>query len=173
MFPLAQLLVALIIFVARVVDVSLATFRHAMIVRGRKAYALVVAFVESLIWIYAVSRVLSDLTEPVTALAFAAGFACGTWVGITIEDMLKIGEQVVRIFSAQGDSVSAALRDVGYRVTLFEGSGRDGPVQLLFTQVKRRDVRKVNDLARSIDPSCYLVIDDIRFASTGVHQIRT
>ena len=167
MFPLSQLLVALTVFLARVADVSLGTFRHAMVIRGKKYHALLVAFAESLIWIFAVSRVLTGVTEPVTAVAFALGFATGTFVGISVEEALKIGEQAIRVFSAQGAAVAARLRECGYRVTSFEGSGRDGAVQLLFVQTLRRDAATVCDLARSADPRCYLVIDDIRAATRG------
>ncbi len=167
MFPLSQLLVALIVFCARVADVSLGTFRHAMIIRGKKFHALVIAFVESLIWIFAVSRVLVGITEPITALAFALGFSVGTFVGISIEEFFKIGDQVVRIFSAEGSLIAERLRERGYRVTSFEGTGRDGAVQLLFVQAQRREVAKICELSRNADPRCYLVIDDIRAATYG------
>ncbi len=167
MFPLSQVLVALTVFTARVADVSLGTFRHAMVIRGKKYHALLIAFVESLIWIFAVSRVLTGITEPVTALAFALGFAVGTFVGISIEDAFKIGDQVVRVFSSEGAAIAARLREEGNRVTSFEGSGRDGTVQLLFVQARRRDVAKICAIARSSDPRCYLVIDDIRAATYG------
>lgn len=167
MVPLSQLLLALSVCIARVADVSLGTFRHAMVIRGKKLHAFCIAFVESLIWIFAVSRVLTDLTDPLTAFAFALGFAAGTFVGITMENLLKIGDQVVRIFSADGAAVAASLRERGYRVTVFEGTGRDGAVQLLFVQARRREVRKICDLSRMTDPRCFLVVDDIRAAAYG------
>lgn len=164
---LSTLLAALVIFCARVVDMSLATFRQAMVIRGKRFIAMGLAFVESLIWIYAVSRVLSDLGEPVMALAYAGGFAAGTFVGITVEDFFKIGEQVVRIFSKQGAELASGLRAADYRVTIFHGEGRDGEVELLFVQVPRRTVAAISKLARGIDPRCYIVVDDIRASSYG------
>jgi uncharacterized protein YebE (UPF0316 family) len=170
-FPLSRLLLALTVCIARVADVSLGTFRHAMVIRGKKLHAFCIAFAESLIWIFAVSRVLSDLTDPLTALAFALGFASGTFVGITMEDLFKIGDQVVRVFSTQGAPIAALLRERGFRVTVFDGSGRDGAVQLLFVQARRREVRKICDLSRMTDPQCFLVVDDIRAASSGTPEI--
>lgn len=167
MFPPSQPLLALVVFLARVADVSLGTFRHSMIIRGKRLQSFFIAFVESLIWVFAVSRVLADVTEPLTAVSFALGFAVGTFVGITIEDFFKIGDQVVRIFSAEGSVIAARLRELGYRVTLFEGSGRDGAVQLLFVQVRRREVSKICKLSRMADPGCFLVIDDIRVSNHG------
>lgn len=167
MFPPSQYLLALVVFFARVADVSLGTFRHSMIIRGKKIQSFFIAFLESLIWVFAVSRVLRDLTEPLTALSFALGFAVGTVVGISIEDFFKIGDQVVRVFSAHGSSIAARLRELGYRVTAFEGSGRDGIVQLLYVQVRRREVSKICRLSRMADPGCFLVVDDIRASTHG------
>ena len=64
-----SILLALLIFVARVFDVSLGTFRHAMIIRSKRGIAFSIAFFESLIWVFAVSKVLTNLTDPLTAFA--------------------------------------------------------------------------------------------------------
>lgn len=168
MFTNESLLLALVIFTARVIDVSLGTMRHAMIIRGKRFITFCIAFLESLVWVFAVSKVLSDLSEPLTALAFALGFATGTFVGMTIENLLKIGDQVVKVFSNKGEEVAALLRDAGFRVTEFEGRGRDGLVVLLFVQVRRRDAKKVLQLARSHDKNCYLVIEDIRWRQNAL-----
>lgn len=172
MFPVDQLIVAAAIFLARVCDVSLGTFRQAMVVRGKRAPAVGLAFAESLIWVYAVSRVLSDISSPITALAFAFGFAGGTLAGMAIEDLFKIGDQSVRFFSPRGDELARHLRDAGHRVTVFDGRGRDGPVNELFVQAKRKHIQRIVQMARRHDPSCFVVVDDIRIASSGSLSVR-
>lgn len=163
MISTETLLLSLTIFCARVVDVSLSTIRQVMIIRGKRAISFGIAFVENLIWVFAVSKVLQDLSEPITAFAFALGFATGTFVGITLEGKLLIGEQVVKVFTSMGDEVADYLRSNGYRLTEFMGKGRDGDVSLLFVQVRRRDAQKVSALARELDPACFLLVEDIRF----------
>ncbi|MGE4453255.1 MAG: DUF5698 domain-containing protein [Sphaerochaeta sp.] len=158
----ASLYLALMIFLARVVDVSLGTLRHALVVRGKRALTFIIAFVESIIWVFAVSRVINDLSDPLMAIAFAFGFAAGTFVGITLESVLKIGEQVVKVFTQKGHAVACLLREQGFRVTEFQGNGRDGTIYLLFVQVPRRSVKQVMKHTRSIDPTCYLVVEDIK-----------
>jgi len=162
-----NLLVALMIFAARVLDVSLGTFRQAMIIRGKRLYAFMLAFVESLIWVYAVSRVLQEISDPFTALAFAAGFATGTYVGITIERFFKIGDQIVRVFSVRGDEIAGILRENGFRVTVIDGRGRNGVVNILFVQVRRKQSGRILKVAREVDPGCYVVVDDISEATYG------
>jgi len=154
--------IAFLIFLARICDVGLGTLRHSMIIRGFKSYAFAVAFFEALIWVYAVSRVIQNLEDPVTSIAFSLGFASGTYVGMTLEEVLKIGEQVIRIFTRKGEKIAAALRGKDYRVTVFDGTGRDGVVHLLFVQSRRRRVKKAMKIAREADPDCFMVLDDIR-----------
>ncbi len=168
MFPQSQLLLALTVFLARVADVSLGTFRHAMVIRGKKIPAFFISFAESLIWVFAVSRVLNDMSDPVTAISFALGFAVGTFCGMTVEGLFKIGDQAVRVFTSSGTAVCASLRDSGYRVTEFEGKGRDGKVSLLFVQARRREVSRIQSLTRNADPCSFIVVDDVRSASTGL-----
>ena len=158
----SSIIIALTIFIARVCDVGLGTIRHALIIRGRKSYVFIIAFFEALIWVFAVSRVMTSIQDPLTSVAFALGFATGTFVGMTIESLLKIGEQVIRIFSTSGHMVAQRFRENDYRVTVFDGSGRDGVVQLLFVQVKRREVSRAMGIARDADPQCLILIDDIR-----------
>ncbi|MBB5346677.1 DUF2179 domain-containing protein [Desulfoprunum benzoelyticum] len=165
----SNIIIALTIFIARVCDVGLGTIRHALIIRGRKSYVFIIAFFEAIIWVYAVSRVLSSIQDPLTSIAFATGFATGTFVGMTIENLLKIGEQVIRIFSRSGHLVAQRFREKDYRVTVFDGNGRDGVVQLLFVQVKRREVSRAMGIARHADPHCLIIIDDIR----SVHMAKS
>ena len=155
------LILASFVFVARLCDVTLATLRHVLVIRGRRNVAGTVALIESLVWVFAMSRVLDNLEQPIVAVAFAVGFAAGTLVGMTIEQRLKLGEQVVRVFTTEGDSLSVALRDGGYRVTKFSGAGRDGRVDLLFIQIPRRQAANVSGIARELDPECFCVIDDV------------
>jgi uncharacterized protein YebE (UPF0316 family) len=162
MFTTQNLLLALVVFLARLCDVGLGTIRHTMIIRGRKHYAFLIAFFEALIWVYAVSHVISTVQDPLTSVAFALGFASGTFLGMTIEGFLKIGEQVIRIFSRKGETIACKLREAGFRVTVLDGRGRDGIVHLLFVQTKRRNASKITTLARNLDPTCFMILDDIR-----------
>lgn len=168
--PDPSIVVAVTVFIARVCDVGLGTIRHALIIRGRTLYVFLIAFFEALIWVYAVSRVMSSIQDPLTSLAFALGFATGTFVGMTIEGFLKIGEQVVRVFSTSGHLLAQQLRDENCRVTVFDGSGRDGTVQLLFIQAKRRDVSRIMRIARRADPRSYITVDDIRSVHMAEHS---
>lgn len=162
-----SLLTALLVFCARLCDVSLGTMRFMLVVSGRRGLAWIVAFCEAAVWVFAILAVLHYLSEPVVAVGYALGYATGTFLGMTFERHIKLGEQVVRIFTTRGDDVARGLRLANFRVTSFKGEGRDGPVDLLFIQCARRKADEVSHRARDLDPECYYVIDDIRTAAVG------
>ena len=159
--------VAALIFAARVTDVALGTLRTAFIVRGKRAFAFGVGFCEMLVWVVVVAKVITNLNHPMYVAAFALGFATGTVVGITVEGWFAIGEQVVRVFTAQGESMAAGMRKQGCAVTMFPGTGRDGPVHLLFIQAPRRQTKTIIAAVREFDPTCFYTVDDVRQASAS------
>ena len=165
----------LLIILARICDVSLGTLRTVCVVNGRKNLAWVLGFCEVLVWVVVVSRVIVNLNVPAYAIAYAVGAATGSWVGITVEQRIAFGEQVVRIFSRKGREIAAQLRDKGWRVTEIDGRGRDGHVELLFIEVPRKEAMHVAQMARGLDPQCYFVVDDIRMTSGAMvrHYVPT
>jgi uncharacterized protein YebE (UPF0316 family) len=162
------LLTCLVIALARVTDISLDTVRTVAIVQGRRAFASVLGFVEALVYIVAVGKVLQQSGNLAYAVAYAAGFAAGTYLGIALEQRLALGEQVVAIFTRRDDRAAAdALRALGYRVTEFQGRGREGDVDALYIQIQRRRMKQLIDDARRIDPACFYLVHDVRLSRKG------
>jgi uncharacterized protein YebE (UPF0316 family) len=158
-------LTCFLIVIARVADVALGTLRTVFIVNDQRLIAWVIGFIEVLIWVVVVSKVVDDLSEkPVYAVCYALGFALGTYLGMTVERRLAVGEQVVRIFTHNGRKLARIFRTAGFGVTLFDGEGMDGPIQLLFIEIPRRKVPRLKVWLEDLDPDCYYIIDDIRFA---------
>jgi len=81
----------LLIFFARVCDVSLGTIRIIFISKGIKYLAPIVGFFEILIWLLAISQIMQNLTNPYYYIFYAGGFATGNLVGIILDEKLSIG----------------------------------------------------------------------------------
>lgn len=158
----------MLIAIARIGDVSLGTLRTVAVVSGHRGVAWFFGLFEVLIWVFAVSAVIANIREePAYAIAFAVGAATGHYVGITLLRWIPFGDQVVRVFTRNGAAMFSELRSRGVGVTQFEGTGRDGPVTMLFVQVRRSQALHVVQVARKIDPACFYTIDDIRVADTA------
>ena len=75
-------LLPLLIFMARICDVSIGTLRIIFVSKGKRNIAPVLGFFEVLIWITAISKIMENLDNYVNFVAYAAGFATGNFVGM-------------------------------------------------------------------------------------------
>jgi len=157
---------ALLIFCLRVGDVSIGTLRMLFTVRGRKYVSASLALVESGIFIFALSRVMSGLNSPYKMLAYAMGFAVGNFSGITIERWIGSGTILARIV-AKNAILLVGLRDRGFGVTIVHGEGREGGVALLFVVAPRRRERELLGLVEQLDPSAFVTLDSVHHALGG------
>jgi len=121
---LAPWLSALFIFSLRVIDMALDTLRFLLVVRGRKGLAWVMGFLQSAIFVVAITTVLSNLKNVWNIVGYAGGFATGVVVGMLLEERLAIGHGHMRIISStRGAAIAEALRSHGYAVTEMAGRG--------------------------------------------------
>lgn len=157
-------LLALLIFLARVCDVSLGTFRVLVGFRGYRALATLIGFLESVIWLLAASQVIGRLDQWYLIVAYAAGFAAGNYVGITFERMLAMGRELVRVISYRKDvALGPALREHGYRVVELDGYRRDrDPVQVAYIVVPRRETNALLARIDLIDPEAIYTVTDVK-----------
>ncbi len=161
--PIPVAWLPLVIFTIRVTDMSLDTLRVLFVVRGRRAPAWVVGFLQSALWVIAVSSVLSQLGNPLNLLGYAGGFATGSVVGLALEERLAIGHSHLRVISSQrGSAIAESLRTAGFAVTELAGRGKDGTVSILTTSVRRRDIERVRREVTTADPEAFLTLSEVR-----------
>jgi uncharacterized protein YebE (UPF0316 family) len=158
----------LVIFVLRIVDVSLATIRMLLAMRGVKFIAPLIGFVEVLVWIIAVGSAIQHLDSPLHLIGYAAGFATGTLVGMTLEEKMAFGLATVRIVSRHGGvELAEALRDRGFGVTEFAGQGREGRVEVVDVVLRRRQLAQVFKEVNTWDPEAFVTVEEPRAIHRG------
>ncbi len=163
LFSSSAWLGALLIFGLRITDMSLDTLRVLFVVRGRKPIAWVLGFCQSAVYVIAISKVLSELGNPLTVLGYAAGFATGNVLGMFVEERLAIGHVQLQIVTrGHGAALAKALRDSGYGVTEIAARGKDGTVGLLTTSVLRRDVAHARQIVHETDETAFITSEDVR-----------
>ena len=164
-------LLPLLIFVARTCDVTLATLRSVFVSKGMRHVVPFIGFFEVLIWLVSIRQIMQHLDNPMTYLGFAGGFAMGTYVGLRIESRLALGMQVLRIIT-QGEPVELilSLQKANIGTTVIDGHGSKGPVKIILTIVRRKDIELVKKLIKEYQPNAFFSIEDIRIASQGVFR---
>lgn len=163
------IILPIIIFFSRLTDVSLGTLRHVFISKGFRKIVPFLGFFEVLIWIIVVAQVMQNLSNWVCYIAYAGGFAAGTYVGLLIEEKLALGLQVIRVITNQNsDELIAELKNSNHGLTIVDAQGAVGPVKMIFTIIKRKDVPKVVDKIATFLPNAFFTIEDVKNTSQGV-----
>ena len=161
-------LAPLLIFCARLTDVSLGTFRIVLISRGTRGWAAVIGFVESIVWLMAIGQAVQHLDRPLSYVAYAGGFAAGTWLGVTIERKVAMGLVAVRIITRE--DATELIDELGaqqFGVTSLGARGLHGRVRLIFTIVKRKEMGRLLELVRAREPKAFISVSDVRAAEEG------
>jgi uncharacterized protein YebE (UPF0316 family) len=158
----------LLIFVLRICDVSLATLRMLLAVRGQKHIAPFIGFFEVLIWIFAVGNAIKHLDSPLHLIGYGAGFSMGTLVGMWLEEKMAFGLATVRVMSMHGGvEIAEALRNRGFAVTEFAGHGREGRVEVVYAVLKRRQLPVVFEEVGVWDPDAFVTVEEPRAIHRG------
>ncbi len=156
----------LLIFLARVTDMSLDTMRILFISRGKKAIAPVLGFVQVLIWLLAIRQIFLNLSNPICYVAYAGGFAAGTWVGMLLEEKLAIGVQVIRVITRMdATQLIRFLKEAGYGVTFVDGHGTTGTVSIIYTIARRQEIPRIIEAVTRFNPKAFYTVEDIRSMS--------
>ncbi len=161
------------IFSARVLDVSFQTMRVIFVSKGLKYFAPFIGFFEVLIWIIAIGQVMQNLTNIILYLAYAGGFALGTFVGIQLEHKLSLGMVGIRVITRKdATELIKLLRSEHVGVTVVDAEGPEGPVKIVYSVINRHDLDKVISDIKKFNPHAFYDIEDIRFATKGIFPLR-
>ena len=156
------LIAALSIFLLRLLDQTLGTLRILYVNKGKPLFGAILGFIESAIWIVAISQVIQDLNDPFLIFGYALGFAAGTIMGSYIENTIAIGDIVVRIFvpkDSDSEKVAEELRINGLGVTIINGEGMQGEVTIAWCVTPRKRLKEVLRIISEITPDAYVTTE--------------
>ena len=159
----------LLVFFARILDVTLGTLRIIYVNKGKRLLAPLLGFVEVFIWIVVVSQLVRDVSNLAGYLAYAAGFAAGNYVGMAIENRLAIGTLIVRaIVTGETEPLLLSLKNAGFGVTYFDAHGANGPVRVVYTVIDRKELSAVVRLLQASHPHVFYTVEEARLTNEGV-----
>ncbi|WP_321368997.1 DUF2179 domain-containing protein [uncultured Desulfuromusa sp.] len=162
----ALIILPVLVFLARILDVSIGTLRIIFVAKGLKGLAALLGFFESLIWLLAVAQVMQNLTSWQTYIAFALGFASGNYVGILLEERIALGNLLIRVITRkEANELVHVLWDSGYGVTSIDAQGETGPVKVIFSVVKRKNLAKIIAIIKKYNPQAFYTIEDMRYVT--------
>jgi uncharacterized protein YebE (UPF0316 family) len=159
----------LLIIIARIADQTIGTLRLIFLSKGFRLLAPVLGFFEVIIWLLAVSQIFQHLDNWFTYVAYGLGFAIGNYIGIVVEQKISLGDVIVRIVPKYDTSVLIEnMKERNFGVTSVNAEGSRGPVKVIFSIIKRRDIPELVGLIKKFNPNAFYTIEDVRAVHEGV-----
>ncbi len=163
------LLLCIKIFLVRILDVSLGTFRTIITVKGKSLYASLIGFVEVFVWFIIVREALNtDVDSIWIAISYSLGFATGTYIGSIISNRFIKGNFTVEIITAN-NKLDDGLRELGYAVTVLnvEGIDMDKDKYMLFLEIDSKSLNEIRNYVKKIDRNAFIVVTETKFVQNG------
>lgn len=159
----SYIIMPLLIFMARVTDVSISTLRVMFVLSGKKNVAPFLGFFEALIWLLAIGQILQNINNPMSYIAYAGGFGMGTYVGMMFEEKLALGRVLVRVITPEPmPELIEYMKERDYRFTSVGAEGRFGKVNLLFTVMKRDSLKDYISKVKSCNNKAFYTIESVK-----------
>ncbi len=166
----SYLILPLLIFIARISDVTIGTIRIVMVAKGQKRIAPLLGFFEVLIWLIAISKIIQNLDNWICYIAYGGGFATGNYIGMIIEEKLAVGIVQLQIITRAGaQQLIEKLKTDGYGITHQEAHGATEEVSIIYSIIKRTDIPHVISIIRNYNPNAFYSIADVKFVNKGLY----
>lgn len=159
------------VFACRVLDVSLGTVRTLMTVRGKNLAASSIGFIEIFVWFVIVRTALDSAEEGLwVALAYAGGFAVGTYIGGIMAERFMQGILDIQVFtSKRNDHLIDSIRDAGFAVSVLNVNSSEfgGEKYMLIISIKSENLKKLQKIVYSNDPAAFVMARETKFIQNG------
>lgn len=167
-------LLPVIIFFARILDVSIGTLRIVFLSKGLKKWVPVLGFLEVLIWILVVGKLMgAEGIGLIHYVSYALGFATGNYVGILIEEKISMGDFIVRIFMKDRiEKFREELNKRGIQYTLVKGEGEKGEMKIFFLIIERKKAKALLKFLKEFDKNIFYSVEEVKEISRRTGEIK-
>ena len=168
-----MLLKCLIIFLARVMDVSLGTLRTVYSVKGKTMISTFISFVEILIW-YAVAKeaLNAEGSSILIAIFYALGYSVGTLLGTYIANNYVHGFICLQVITKKynNDVLIEKIKNKGYGLSIISlrGYKKDEEKELLLIEINKKSLNELIKIIKNEDEKAFIMISESKLAENGV-----
>jgi len=169
-------LLCLKIFCFRIIDVSLATFRTIVTVKGQAFIAALIGFIETIIWFLIVREALlytGNNNNLFVAISYAGGFALGTFSGGILAKKFIDGNLTVQVVtSSKDEELLNKIREAGYVITVLDiNTSRFGKKKyMIFCEIMNSQLNSFKSLIYSLDKKAFVVVQETKYVYNSFQQ---
>ena len=169
---MVTLFICIKIFFARILDVTISTFRTNIMLKGHVFIGFFLAFFEILIWFYvAREALLIEFDSQFIPISYSLGYATGTFIGTFLSQRFINGNVGVQIIIDEDkEELLKALKLRGYSFNIMNiKSGYNNKAKiLLFLEVSRKSYNKLEKLITKYDKNAFIVVSDTKKVCNGI-----
>ncbi|MEG0833138.1 MAG: DUF5698 domain-containing protein [Oscillospiraceae bacterium] len=168
---MAIFLLCVKVFFCRILDVTLGTIRTILTVREKPSLASLMGFMEVMIWFLVVREALSsDQGGLYTAVAYAGGFAAGTFIGGKIAKKFVKSNIVAQVVTTdKNDELIRNVRAAGFAASVVDVKESDfsGEKYMLFCEITSGRLKEFKQLVHSMDERAFIMVQDTKYVYNG------
>lgn len=165
-----MLFTCLEIFLARIIDVSISTFRMMIMVRKKSILTPILAFCEVFVWFIAARKALNtNIDNVLIPICYSLGYATGIYIGGCLSrKFIKNVNSIEVTTSRDNTKLIHALRSAGCAVSVIalKNNYRDKK-DLILVDVKSKNTQETIELIEEIDPKAFIVVKDTKIVHNG------
>jgi len=157
------------IFLVRIIDVSLGTFRTIITVKGKSLYASIIGFIEVFVWFIIVREALNtDVDSIWIAISYSLGFATGTYIGSIISNKFIKTNFSFEIITSKYEMIDI-LREKGFGVTVLNVKGKDDKKDkyMLLLEIENTALNDLKNTIRKIDKEAFVIVTETKYVQNG------
>lgn len=168
-------MIYIVIMLAKVIEVTLATVRIVLITKGERKVGSIIAFFEVVLWLLLMNSVLQDImADPMRIVGYSLGFSIGNYLGSLLEERIGIGlsEMQVIVDAAEGDQLAHIIREKGYGVTTVDAEGRISKRKILIMYLPRNKVKSITKDIHEVAGTSVITVAEKKAISGGFGMIK-
>ncbi len=170
------ILVCLIVCAAKIVEISIQSLKTCMMVKGQRAKAAMLGFVECMIWGLVISTIIGTLGDNYLLLVFYCfGYAVGLFLGSTIEGKIAIGTSNLELFADDKNTelITTYLKENNMGYTVLDGYGSKDKMNMIFIVLARKEATKVlRDIRKICDNKVFVVASEVSKYAGGYGMLK-
>ena len=159
------------IFCGRLIDVSLSTLQTMFLVKGKRKLATIFGFIDVFVWFIVVKEALNTNIQSIwIALAYAGGFAAGTYLGSAISKAVIKGTVSVQVITKnKNNCVTEAIKLAGYSGSIVKCTGLhdEDTNYMIYAQVDNKKLDEFKKLVTNTDKSAFVTINESKEVMNG------
>ena len=162
-----MVLLCLKIFCARLLDVSISTFRTMIMVRGEKLVSALLAFLEVFVWFYAARTALTtEVTGLYIPISYSLGYETGSYIGMLLSEKFIKGILGIQVITQKNpNNLIKAIKRKNIGVSEIKLTGDDK--SMLYIQIKSDKLEMLKKIIMKYDERAFITVNDTKYVTNG------